>query len=228
MAKFCLGCTKVDAFQWNGKCLYCNSSYYAYLCTDCPLLAPGANRQCEDCEEARKQRKISEENKVFPLPPSPRKRTGAVRLPDKFTGKVKSPRPDKFYYEKRDKRHNQVAKDKQRNIKYQFYERHDLGEMDRKGEFSYENRFGTFSGRFKFGLVPLTKQERENAKRTNGHLVHDSCKCEEFMWKTNYPRLKCGKLVTKSTCAFCPRHYKLDKHGQPEFDYVEDELYMWG
>ncbi len=199
MAKFCLGCTKVDAFQWNGKCWYCNSSHYAYLCTDCPLLA-GANGQCEDCEEARKQR-ISEE-KVFPLPPS-RKRTGAVRLPDKFKGNVKSTHPDKFYYEKRNKRRNRSAKDHHRNIKYQFYERHDLGDMDNSGEFSHENRFGIFCGRPKFGLVPLTKQERENAKRTNGHLVQDACKCEEFMWKINHTRLQCGKFSTTSTCSFC-------------------------
>ena len=136
MAKFCVGCTKVDSFQWNGKCWGCGTSYYAYICTDCPLLVNGANKKCEDCEEAFKQRKISEEIKVSPLPP-PRKRTGAVRLADKFTGKIKLVRPDKFYYEKRDKRCNRVAKDKHRNIKYQFYERHDLGDMD---------------------IVPLTKQ----------------------------------------------------------------------
>lgn len=223
MAKFCLGCTMVDSFLGNGQCWGCGTSYYAYLCTDCPLLAPGANRKCEDCEEACKQRvQVSEENKVSPLPPPTRKRTGAVRLADRFTGKIKSVRPDKFYYEKRDKRRNRAAKDNHRNIKYQFYERHDIGDMDNSGEFSHESRLGAFCGRPKFGLVPLTKQERENAKRTNGHLVHDkACKCEEFMWKINHTRLQCGKFATTSTCAFCPRHYTLDEHGQPEMDYVE-------
>lgn len=178
MSKFCLGCTRTDSFQWNGKCWWCGTSYYAYCCTDCPAIVPGANRKCEDCEEACKQCvQVSEENKVSPLPPTPRKRTGLVRLADKFTGKIKSVRPDKFYYEKRDKRRNRAAKDKHRNIKYQFYERHDLGDMAKLGEFSHE-KYRAFCGTV-LGLVALTKQESESAKRTNGHLCERrACKCE--------------------------------------------------
>ena len=166
----CLRCQMTNCII-NKQCEHCSCPWFAYLCSDCNANPILKNRTfCEGCTEERKQRSVADaENAPSPLPPCKR------QIRNKFRGK----RVDKHYEQNVRKRRNKVAKETFRRIKYGDDERKDLGEIDAAGNFSYEGRTWTTT----FGIVPLTKRERENANRTNGHLtptVHD-CKCIKYM-----------------------------------------------
>lgn len=210
----CLRCHSTNCIIGD-KCGYCSCQWIVYLCGRCntnPLLEK--KTVCDECSEERKQLKVTEsENAPSPLPPAPRKRVKKVRLSDKFTGKQRAQRVNKYYEQTIQKRRNKAAKDNFRRIKHGYDERQDLGDMDKIGNFSYEGRT-CGSWQEEYGVVPLSKRERENANRTNGHLVPlQGCNCQRYMWRVDFPDHKVAHMNVHDACAFCKRNCTLDEHG---------------
>lgn len=213
---FCFMCKSKDSTYYDfvfevRRCGFCSQNCFAYYCPGCNVsLSLEEGKLCEPCVDAHHEHLTLTEKEV-PVP-TPRKRT--IRVYDKHSGKpVRLP---KYSEQTHGKRRNKAAKDNFRRIKYGYDERPDLGEMDKTGNFSYEGRvYGSWQQ--EYGVVPLTKRERENANRTNGHLTPlpegFSCKCHRFMWSIDFPNSKVAHMNTLDRCAFCPRNYTLDEHG---------------
>jgi hypothetical protein len=210
--------TYYDFVFGNRRCGFCSQTCFAYFCPGCNVsLSLEKDKICETCVDAHHEHLTLTEKEVHV--PTPRKRSGTVRLFDKHTGKPRTVRLSKYFEQTRDKRYNNASKNNFRRIKYGYDERHDLGEIDKVGNFSYEDRTCS-SWQQEYGVVPLNKREREHANRTNGHLVHQrfSCKCCRFMWTIDFPNHKAAHMNTVDQCAFCPQHYTLDEHGHSLMD----------
>ena len=227
MTTQCLSCSSLNSYRstlLGQQCRFCSFGSYVWLCTTCSTNpVHTCDGDCEPCEDHKMTQKVLIAENVPLTEAPPRKVSGFTRLPDRFDIKERVFVKDKFRAEKKAKRRDRKARDNFRRIKMDYDTRPDLGNIDKMGNFSYEGRFygwGTM-----FGIVPLTKRERENANRTNGHLVPTSpvCKCMRWMWTKSHPHLKAGHMHIMNTCRSCPDYYKLDKYGHTEIDYYTGE-----
>jgi len=197
-----------------------------WMCVGCQT-SPVArfDDSCDTCEDARLDKLVAAAENVPVGEAPPRKVSGFTRLPDRFSLKEQVIVKDKFRSEKQVKRRGRKVRDNFRRIKMGYDTRMDLGEVDKTGNYSYEGRiygWGTM-----FGVVPLTKRERENANRTNGHLVPKAatCACWRWMWAKSHTDLKAGHMNTETKCPGCAYNYTLDKYGRPNIDgYTGEDL----
>jgi hypothetical protein len=182
------------------------------------------NKLCRSCADIQHEEITRTDPTITPEPSYPiTHKKGSIRLTDKFTGKARALRPTKFADINHHKRMNRAARDGFRRIKMGYDERQDLGEIDPDGNFYSVYRKYKWSE--EFAMVKLTDRERENANRTNGHLVstQETCKCIKFMWSHTFKRQKAGRMETKSSCSRCKEFYTVDKYGQVAMSHMDEE-----
>jgi len=227
---YCFTCKSKDSLyhdrifgKW--RCMFCSSTNYVYVCHGCDVtFQPVEGILCENCVDSRLETATLTDPTITPEPPAPKpvKRT-PVRLTDKFKGKPRVARTDKHADLKKGNRRNRAARDKFRRIKMGYDERTDLGEVDPDGNFYTAYRMYKWSEQF--AVVELTKTERENANRTNGHLIptDKACKCIKFMWSHTFNGLKAGRMEGATSCPHCKTFYQMDEHGQTVFSHMYEE-----
>jgi hypothetical protein len=148
------------------------------------------NQLCDPLEKTNVSEKEKEKKKK-------------TRLPDKFNphGKPRVSRQDKHLSYKRDTSNKKKDRSMLRRIKYGYDEPVDV----RIGEgLTVHDASSKYSWKAVFAVCSLSKLERENALRKEGHRLYTfGCACLRQAWKQDHPNLVAGSSFKEYECQGC-------------------------